>query len=352
MHMQMMGGNDGASQLFTSELFSNDVLLGRGTGPNEHIGNCIFREEVELKREPYVSASSKAGEEQIISSIISSIHQRGGRFLRKLDAQSDPAGKTLYEVILDKKVLAYKIKQAIRYSKRREKKSEASSEPTTPLDKLSGAQNRKTVESSQASPATMLSPVGAKMTNIANPLSRPVAARDPLNALTEAERIILMSQQSPYGLSNTVHSTELLALSQFHHPPTTASNTFLRDQVSRNAGMNSNVLDHLALLHLRKVDPRAAQLVLEQRLRQQQLQQQQQLAISGLPRQFGFSATDEQQLRQTLEGRLEPILSSQDNSPTLSPLPESSSPRRKKKASSVNMKNNNLASPKRQKTHD
>lgn len=305
-----MQSKEGAPIICTSEIFPNDVLLGRGTGPNEHMGNCIFREEVEKCREAYLSASvNKAREEQILDGIVSSIQQRGGRFLRKLDSQSDTAGKTVYQVVIDKKVLAYKIKQAVRYSKRRDKKMEANSEWKKPEDVPNDIASLG--ESSHSTSAALLSRGRAAITMTNNPLSHAAAVKDPSPAapLTEAERRIYLAQQSslsPFELAAAHQTTDLPAISQsqLRHQTFSQGNisntNYLRDPAAN--AISDEVLDHLALRYLQKVDPRASQLVLEQR---RQKQQSLQLGNSRLQQPFGLSAT-EQQHRRSLEGKLEP----------------------------------------------
>eukprot|EP00980_Cylindrotheca_fusiformis_P013757 scaffold3543_cov121-Cylindrotheca_fusiformis.AAC.3 len=272
-----IGRNDGSPKIWTNELFTADVLLGRGTGPNEHVGNCIFREEVERKRAAYASSSSKAVEEQIIDEIIASVYRRGGRFLKKLDSRTDPSRRPLYEVVFEKKVLVYKIKQAIRYSKLRGKKT------ATP------DRNRKAIETPSSSGSTssrhrartehrsnhndlqransLLSAAAQPVRPIEAPTMRPDTAgamgQSSALPLSDAERLMLLSNRSdPFGLSPPLHNN-----SNFWLPPTAA----LRNQAQNADQANtSSYLDHLALLHLQKVDPITAQLVVKQQMEKQQ----------------------------------------------------------------------------------
>jgi hypothetical protein len=306
-NMLQMHAHDG-EQICTSEIFANDVLLGRGTGPNEHMGNCIFREEVEKCRETYLSASiNKAREEQILDGIISSIQQSGGRFLRKLDSQSDPAGKTVYEVVIDKKVLAYKIKQAIRYSKRRDQKMEAnidSKKPENAPKRIQSSDSIAFVGESQATSSALLPRARARtaITMTSNPWSHAAAVKDPSPAAHQ-------SSHSPFGLAAAQQTKDLPTISQSQlryptFPPGNISNTtnFRRDQAS-NDMISNELLDHLALLYLQKVDPHAAQVVLEQR---RQKQQSLQLGNSRLQQPFSFSANANDQQQQQLLRSLEP----------------------------------------------
>lgn len=60
----------------------NDVLSGRGGGTNQHEGNCFFRSLINKNRERYLRA--KKNDKPFISlSIVNTIRQRNGRFLKK-----------------------------------------------------------------------------------------------------------------------------------------------------------------------------------------------------------------------------------------------------------------------------
>lgn len=62
----------------------NDVLSGRGGGTNQHEGNCYFRSLVNRNRERYLRA--KKNDKPFISlSIVRSVRERNGRFLKKIE---------------------------------------------------------------------------------------------------------------------------------------------------------------------------------------------------------------------------------------------------------------------------
>jgi len=62
----------------------NDVLSGRGGGTNQHEGNCYFRSLVNENREKYLRA--KKNDKPFISlSIVQSVRERNGRFLKKIE---------------------------------------------------------------------------------------------------------------------------------------------------------------------------------------------------------------------------------------------------------------------------
>jgi len=63
----------------------NDVLLGRGSGPNDHKGNIQFRELIKERKEEYSWTNNRQAKVAIASDIVHQIFQSGGRFLKKLD---------------------------------------------------------------------------------------------------------------------------------------------------------------------------------------------------------------------------------------------------------------------------
>jgi hypothetical protein len=65
------------------DLQPQDVLLGRGTGPNEHPGNRMFRSLVEQKKDEHMFCTSRSDKDQLVQDIIHAVSDRGGRFLRK-----------------------------------------------------------------------------------------------------------------------------------------------------------------------------------------------------------------------------------------------------------------------------
>jgi hypothetical protein len=60
----------------------NDVLLGRGKGYYQHLGNIRFRTVIERRRDDYDASSSGGQKRDISNQIIDAIHGMGGRFLK------------------------------------------------------------------------------------------------------------------------------------------------------------------------------------------------------------------------------------------------------------------------------
>jgi hypothetical protein len=122
--------------MFIKELGKNDILLGRGTGPNEHEGNVRFRSlAAEILRscaESSVSLGTQMNKTKIAKKVLATIEERNGRFVRRLarDEITSMGGKSSskkkgqeainrelylvvpYEVALDK------VKQSFRHQRR------------------------------------------------------------------------------------------------------------------------------------------------------------------------------------------------------------------------------------------
>ena len=122
------GGNHlgPADEQLLTQLTKHSVLLGRGTGPNEHYGNRYFRIFVSQQHDQYFNANtSEAEKDFIVSSIISHVEERGGSFVRKLSKHevkqivsknkvASVPGAAYVKV--DRIVVVDKIKQALRYA--------------------------------------------------------------------------------------------------------------------------------------------------------------------------------------------------------------------------------------------
>jgi len=62
----------------------DDVLLGRGSGPNDHVGNIKFRDLVHDRKAEYLSTNHRQTKAMIAKDIVDQVYARGGRFLKKL----------------------------------------------------------------------------------------------------------------------------------------------------------------------------------------------------------------------------------------------------------------------------
>ena len=98
------------------DLEDNDVLLGRGSGVNDHIGNIKFRNLISLYRERYLATSNRAKKRHIAVEILDDVRRKEppGRFLERVVAgKITERNKQLWIVVTEDKTLE-KIKQALR----------------------------------------------------------------------------------------------------------------------------------------------------------------------------------------------------------------------------------------------
>ena len=124
---------------YVSEVLPNDVLLGRGSGPNDHEGNIKFRDMINHRKQEYRSTSNRQSKALIAKEVAGQVYEKGGRFLRKLnqrdalkqlpillsksgttkeEAEEDSAEgpRDVYEV-QDNKTVLEKAKQALRQNR-------------------------------------------------------------------------------------------------------------------------------------------------------------------------------------------------------------------------------------------
>lgn len=78
------------------EVMQDDVLLGRGSGPNDHVGNIKFRDLVAERKSQYLSTNHRQTKALIAKDIVDQVYARGGRFLKKLSTAE--AAKVLPEL--------------------------------------------------------------------------------------------------------------------------------------------------------------------------------------------------------------------------------------------------------------
>jgi hypothetical protein len=81
------------------ELGPNDVLLGRGTGPNEYVGNIRFRALVcEVISNSNLATFNSGSKSRLSASVVIAIKERGGRFVKKVSGSSRRRGDFYKEV--------------------------------------------------------------------------------------------------------------------------------------------------------------------------------------------------------------------------------------------------------------
>ena len=68
-----------------TQLQDDDVLLGRGTGPNDFEGNIRFRQLVGEVAKASSHSEFSTGKATLARKVVDAVNRRGGRFVRKLN---------------------------------------------------------------------------------------------------------------------------------------------------------------------------------------------------------------------------------------------------------------------------
>ena len=99
----------------------HDVLLGRGTGPNESIGNIRFRESIRVIVEHSgIRKLDRPAKADLATLIVARIKEIGGKFVKKVnlgkasETAKGPSLESVYEEVCDA-VACAKVKQCIRH---------------------------------------------------------------------------------------------------------------------------------------------------------------------------------------------------------------------------------------------
>jgi hypothetical protein len=106
-------------------LNQNDVLTGRGNGPNDFVGNLNFRSSVEARKEDYRAAHKNKAKQKIAREIMDQIHDVGGRFLKEIESGNDE--RVWCQV--EETVALAKCKQALRDLCKKRPKGDVPGEP-------------------------------------------------------------------------------------------------------------------------------------------------------------------------------------------------------------------------------
>lgn len=97
-----------------TEIGPCDVLLGRGTGPNENQGNKFYRDVLRKYKEEYRIASNRREKKIVVMKAIEEVKKKGGRFLEKVKSSGERKGNEKFEEVKDP-VAFLKTRQAFRY---------------------------------------------------------------------------------------------------------------------------------------------------------------------------------------------------------------------------------------------
>lgn len=106
---------------YVTALTPNDVLFGRGSGPNDHEGNIRFRDMVASRKPEYLATNHRQTKAKIAKEIVDAVFARNGRFLKKLEP---PEIQELgfdtrhdYYTLVDDDTIMEKAKQALRQNR-------------------------------------------------------------------------------------------------------------------------------------------------------------------------------------------------------------------------------------------
>ena len=114
---QELSGDDSTIDKSITEIRANDVLLGRGAGPNEHTGNIAFRVIVAKQKAFYMATTNRQEKNKIAIKTMKIAQAQKGRFLQKVKDKDDKGNDDVYVIAADKVVLE-KVKQALRHQDR------------------------------------------------------------------------------------------------------------------------------------------------------------------------------------------------------------------------------------------
>jgi hypothetical protein len=117
-------------------LNSNDVILGRGAGPGQFLGNQRFRTLVEERKEEFIQIKGHKhqAKAKISKELLDAIHTRGGRFLKPI--------KGIFWCEVRESVAVEKCTQALRdHRKKTERKGGSSTSSNSPEGRASESGN-------------------------------------------------------------------------------------------------------------------------------------------------------------------------------------------------------------------
>lgn len=136
-----------------------DVFFGRGSGNYMHHGNTVYRGLVKARAREYANATLME-KERITMEVITAVHEKGGRFLRKPTIDESDDTKVLmssWEVVDTKSVLR-KIRQLFR-------DFNANRKPRSSANSSSVAKNKAKLEDPASMNSSIASPKGLVVTD-------------------------------------------------------------------------------------------------------------------------------------------------------------------------------------------
>ena len=173
-------------QSFRTELGDDDVLLGRGTGPNEFTGNIRYRRLVRQAISSVLPRDLASNKTALAQKVVDDVAKNGGRFVRKLskgevaalydnlNPQSDSKAelathmskRSYIYIDVDRDVAIEKTKQSFRHQTRVKQKPPPK-QPTNPTNTkrpivLAAAEGPALTESSTGNSASVAVPISSR----------------------------------------------------------------------------------------------------------------------------------------------------------------------------------------------
>ena len=112
-----------SSSAIITDLNKYDVLCGRGSGPNERVGNIHFRDLVATRKSEYLSITPRdhLNKNRIAREIVEDVRGRGGRFLKRVSEIDGGGGEEGRRpsgyALADEGTVLEKAKQALRQNR-------------------------------------------------------------------------------------------------------------------------------------------------------------------------------------------------------------------------------------------
>jgi hypothetical protein len=110
-----------------TKLSPDDVLFGRGAGPNQHEGNIRFRRLIAERKAEYMATSHRVVKAKVAQEIVAAVLRENGRFLKKIEPKvarmnGIPDGVEAWTGV-DEDTIMEKTKQSLRQNTKKHKGS-------------------------------------------------------------------------------------------------------------------------------------------------------------------------------------------------------------------------------------
>ena len=136
---------------FITIINPNDVLFGRGSGPNDHEGNIRFRDLVGERKAEYMATNHRQTKAKIAREIVGRVIQKNGRFLKRVEPAEAkelgiPKGVEAW-IAVDEETIMEKAKQALRQQRDKSKPRSPRGSPPPPARRAISAPSAPSLDS-------------------------------------------------------------------------------------------------------------------------------------------------------------------------------------------------------------